>query len=297
MKFITKCKDVYEKKYKLLMLIPLIMILLASGTLIYWKTTTGEFISKDVSLKGGILVTLDTDKILDISSTENMISSKLSASVNIKTLKSIGTGGNIGYTFETDSKDSKAVLSAIEESIGSKLESGSYTIEESSSALGASFFKSTIKAIIIGFVFMTIVVFIYFKKLIPGLAVIQSAAFELILLLAIMNIAGIKLSGGSVAALLMIIGYSVDTDILLTTRVLKRKSEGDVMSRIYSSIRTGLTMQITTIAALTVMYIVAPASTLKTIALVLLIGVSLDLIATWITNVGILRWYLERKHD
>ncbi|MDP6583831.1 MAG: protein translocase subunit SecF, partial [Anaerolineales bacterium] len=90
------------------------------------------------------------------------------------------------------------------------------------------------------------------------------------------------------------IGYSVDSDVLLATKVVKRRT-GTVLSRVYSAMRTGLTMEVTTLAALIVLYTVAPASTLKTISTVLIIGIILDLPNTWLMNAGILRWWSKRK--
>ena len=92
----------------------------------------------------------------------------------------------------------------------------------------------------------------------------------------------------------MLIGYSVDTDILLSTRVLKRK-EGTVMDRIYSAMKTGLTMNITTITALIVGLILSESEVISQIMIILLIGLFVDIINTWIQNVGILRMYLEKK--
>ena len=70
-----------------------------------------------------------------------------------------------------------------------------------------------------------------------------------------MNLTGVQLSLGTVAALLMLIGYSVDTDILLSMRVLKRK--GDVDEKIRGAMGTGLTMTGTTIAAVIALIIVS----------------------------------------
>ena len=69
---------------------------------------------------------------------------------------------------------------------------------------------------------MGLVVFIYFRTLVPSLAVILAAFSDIVVTLAIFNLTGEKLSTAGVAAFLMLIGYSVDTDILLNTRVLKK---------------------------------------------------------------------------
>jgi preprotein translocase subunit SecF len=107
---------------------------------------------------------------------------------------------------------------------------------------------------------------------------------------------GVKISTAGIAAFLMLIGYSVDTDILLTIRVLKRK-EGTVNERIISSIKTGMTMTITAIASTLVVLIFSRSEVLTQIMLILFIGLMADLVNTWIQNVAILKWYLERKHE
>jgi preprotein translocase subunit SecF len=105
---------------------------------------------------------------------------------------------------------------------------------------------------------------------------------------------GGKLGTGGVAAFLMLIGYSVDTDILLSTRVLKH-GHGTIFQRCIDAMKTGMTMSITTIAAVTVGLIFSQSEVLKQIFTILLIGLIIDIIMTWLQNTAILRWYLEPK--
>jgi preprotein translocase subunit SecF len=112
-----------------------------------------------------------------------------------------------------------------------------------------------------------------------------------------MSLFGIPLSLASVGGLLLLIGYSVDTDILLTTRVLKRR-EGTITERALDAMRTGLTMAAAAIGAMAALYIVTiffipSAQALSNIAAVLIIGLVADVLATWLMNLGILRWYME----
>ena len=93
----------------------------------------------------------------------------------------------------------------------------------------------------------------------------------------------------------MLIGYSVDTDILLSTRVLKRK-EGSVLDKTVDAAKTGLMMSLTAIAAVLIALIFTQSSVLKEIMIIIIIGLLADIIYTWIQNAGILRWYLERKN-
>ena len=102
---------------------------------------------------------------------------------------------------------------------------------------------------------MALLVFALFRIFVPSIAVIASAFSDIVVPLALMDLFGIKLSLGTVAALLMLIGYSVDSDILLNNHVLRRR--GDFYESTYRARRTGVTMTLTSIAAMTVMAIVA----------------------------------------
>ena len=66
------------------------------------------------------------------------------------------------------------------------------------------------------------------------------------------------------------------------------------MGRVYGAMRTGLTMSATTISAILVALIFVESDIVKQIMLVLFIGLLVDLVMTWIQNVGILRLYLKK---
>ena len=69
------------------------------------------------------------------------------------------------------------------------------------------------------------------------------------------------------------------------------------MERVYGAIRTGMTMTLTTLAALVVSLFFVQSEVIKQIMIILLIGLIVDMIMTWIMNVGILRLYLEKKEQ
>jgi preprotein translocase subunit SecF len=159
-----------------------------------------------------------------------------------------------------------------------------------------------LRAILFSFLGMAIVVFLIFKTFVPSVAVVISAFADIAFAAAMMDVFGIALSMGTVAALLMLIGYSVDTDILLTTRLLKRK--GELNDKIKDAMKTGMTMTLTTLAALIALFVVSSGSYListftridiiRDVSVVLIFGLIADIVNTWMTNVGILKWYLEK---
>ncbi|MBS3760723.1 protein translocase subunit SecF [Halodesulfurarchaeum sp.] len=146
--------------------------------------------------------------------------------------------------------------------------------------------------IAIAFTGMSILAFVLFRTFIPSLAIVLSAFSDMIVPIAVFNLLGLKLSLGTVAALLMLIGYSVDSDILLTNHVLRRS--GGFYESTYRAMETGVTMTVTSIAAMAVMGISATffgIELMASIGLILVIGLTTDLVNTYMFNVSLLRWY------
>lgn len=141
-----------------------------------------------------------------------------------------------------------------------------------------------------------ILITIYTIVSVPSIAVIVSAFADILIPLAIINAVGMNVSSAGIVAFLMLVGYSVDTDILLTTRVLKRKKDS-INSAIYGAFKTGTTMTLTSIVAVAVALSIVYnfGSILNQIFTILLIGLSVDLLNTWITNASLIKWYSEKR--
>jgi preprotein translocase subunit SecF len=123
------------------------------------------------------------------------------------------------------------------------------------------------------------------------------AAFsDIVLTIVVIDLLGIKVSTAGIVAFLMLIGYSVDTDILLTTRVVKRR-EDNINSRIYDSFKTGITMTLTSLLVVMIGYFLTAgfSKIFSQIFTILIIGLIFDIMNTWLFNAGIIKWYLEKK--
>ena len=134
---------------------------------------------------------------------------------------------------------------------------------------------------------MCLIIVAAFKKPILFGAIMLNVFADLATTIAVMSILNIKLSLAAIAALLMILGYGVDSNILLCTRAIKERG-GTRLERINMTLPTGITMTATTMAPLFAIMLLARASELKTIAAILLIGLAADFIYTWLMNVNIL---------
>ncbi|MBT4192533.1 MAG: hypothetical protein HOE11_04450 [Candidatus Diapherotrites archaeon] len=168
---------------------------------------------------------------------------------------------------------------------------------EISPTLGEASLQGIINISIIGFILIIIVIFIAFRQVVPSAAIIQAMIFDVVAGLAGMALLNIPLSLTTLPALLMLVGYSVDTDIMLTSRMLKERS-GTPGERATTSMKTGLTMTGTTLAALVAMILISyfyQIEVIYHISAILFFGLIGDVIATWLMNAPILLWFVEKK--
>jgi preprotein translocase subunit SecF len=291
--FKKKFAEFHDKNYKLLLLIPLILII---GCFIYMTSfyaQNNDFIYKDVSLTGGTSVTIN-DPNLDSTELKNYLSSKLE-DINIREISDLTTNKQLAIIIETKS-DGEYTKEVLEEFLDYELTDTNSSFEFTGASLSGTFYQQLLVAIIIAFILMSLVVFVQFKSLVPSLAVIYSAFADVFMSIVAMNLLGIRISSAGIVAFLMLIGYSVDTDILLTNRVLKRGSES-INSRIFESFKTGITMTFTSLfAVLAALLIVGSfSSILFQIFLIMALGLAFDLLNTWLTNVSIIKWYALSK--
>ena len=275
------------KNYKALLVVPVALLLLAAGILVAGFAENGEWFRRSIELRGGTLVTVSTESPADIE----MVKSGLSQSFGEVSVKQTSGISGSGLIIQADSSvDADDILDGLS---GMGISVSDYSAQTIGPALGESFWSQAQLAIIFAFIMMGIIVFIIFRTPTPSGAVILAAVSDIVVTLAALQAFGIELSLAGLAALLMLIGYSVDTDIMLTTKLLRGTGKFD--ERLREALKTGVTMSITTIGALVALLIAGLSPVLSQIATVLLIGLLTDLVFTWLQNAVLLRWHMERK--
>ncbi len=172
----------------------------------------------------------------------------------------------------------------------------SISIQTVSPALSTHFIEVATNVVIMAIVLSLVLVFLFFRSFVPSLAVMLGAMSDIVLALGAMGLFGIPLTLASFAALLMLLGFSLDTDILLTTRMLKRK--GEPRENAYDAMKTGLTMSMTAIIAFSALFVLASITRISTyyeISAVALAGLVGDMIATWCINGVMILHHVEKR--
>ncbi|KHO47485.1 MAG: preprotein translocase subunit SecF [archaeon GW2011_AR5] len=272
----------FEKYWKIWLWIPIILLILSIGIVANSIATTGSFMKRDIELTGGKSITFEISAV-------NMDAIK--AELPHATLR-LTSGITRSLIVETSFESNESeVIDAV---YRHATVSGSPTSRTVGPSIGNIFFQQAQIAMILAFVLMAITIFILYRSVVPSLIMILSATTDIIITIAVLNLLGITLSLAVIAALLMVIGYSVDTDMVLTSELLKVRGTS-VSAGIKRAMKTGLTMISTIFVALLAMYLFSGSLIIEQIALVLIIATIFDAPATWMTNAGILRWWLGRK--
>lgn len=258
--------------------IPLAVLAVALLVIAGWYVATGAPVTPGIEFTGGTELVIQTntprEQIDDAFAipVESIQATQLSENTYIVTFQSTNT----------DAIEQQA------RSAGFAIRS----VQGTSASFSSSTQRMALYGVLTAFAGMAVVVFILFRSAVPSLAIVLSAFSDIVIPVALMNLFGIELSLGTVAALLMLIGYSVDSDILLTNHVLRRS--GDFYESTHRAMRTGVTMTLTSLAAMIVMSIVAflfNIQLLSAIGIVLVFGLTADLMNTYMLNLSLLRWY------
>ena len=282
----------YHAHYKKWLVLSLCLLFLSLGYLGIKYATTGEVAARGVSLKGGITLTVPLETSVDLATLQSSLSAALpQADLSVRGI--FDRGRLKAMIVEASDVAVPDLLESVRKE-GVVLQEGTYSIESMGSSLGDRFYRQTLFATLFAFLCMSLVVYATFREIVPALFIILCAFSDILSTFAVVSFLDMKLSTASIAAFLMLIGYAIDENILLTTRVLRRK-EGTIPDRISDAMGTGLTMTMTAFAAVLVAYLFSDADTMKQIMFIMMVGLLWDVIYTWAQNAGILRWYLEHK--
>ena len=181
--------------------------------------------------------------------------------------------------------------------LGSVMKFSTYSYNDVTPTLGAFFLKQLKGIIIWSFILVALAVFVIFRNPIPSLTVVFGSANDILVALGAMALFGIPLGVASVGGLLMLIGYSMDTDVLSAIRILKRAEETPE-KRAFGAMKTGMTLTAAAIITFTILLITSYIVFIPTyfeISAVVLAGLVADLVTTWLGNTPLLLWYKKER--
>lgn len=171
----------------------------------------------------------------------------------------------------------------------------SITIKSVSPSLGMKFIERATSAVMWALFLSILLAFVVFRKVATSLVVFSGALADVTIALGGMGLFGIPLTLSSFAALIMMLGFSLDTDMLLTMKLIKQR-KGTLREAAWNTLKTGSMMSITDLISFSVLLLVGIITHLTTyteIASVAVIGLVGDMIATWMFNAPLIMMLLK----
>jgi preprotein translocase subunit SecF len=270
--------DYTEYTNRELVAVPLALLGVALAVLVVSTLLAGTPVALGIEFTGGTEMQVVTD--------DSQAEIRSTFDADVQSITPIaGQGNTYQLTFQADDADP---LIERAEGAGYEIES----VGERSASFAGDSQRQALLGLLVAFGGMAALVALMFRTFVPSIAVIASAFSDIMIPLALMRLFNIELTLGTVAALLMLIGYSVDSDLLLNNHVLRRR--GDFYTSTFRAMRTGVTMTVTSIAAMVVMTVVSyllGIPLLPDVGLILVFGLSADLMNTYLLNVSLLRYY------
>jgi preprotein translocase subunit SecF len=234
----------FEKGWKIWLWIPIILLILSIGVIAVNISSTGSFMKRDIELTGGKSITFEVSAA-DLPS----IRSKLPYA-NVHLTSGVTRSLIVELPFERDESEIIPVVEEHADVVGEP------TFQSIGPSIGNIFFQQAQLALVAAFILMAITVLILFRSPVPSSIVVLAAVTDIIVTIAVLSLMGFALSLPVLAALLTLIGYSVDTDLLLTSELLKGH-HAQISDGVKRAMKTGLTLTLTTLVALFAMYFVA----------------------------------------
>lgn len=277
-------------KYRIAKFLPLPLILLIFFLLVsinhYIKN--GEFFIRDLDLKGGTSISFLTSQEVNIEKISSILG-EYSKQALISISKSekdysvrITLPGEISH---------EEILKLIK---NSEIEIKEHSIQYVGPELGAAFFTQVFYLLTIAYILIFAANYFIYRKLIIAITIILSSIADIIYIIGATTLLNIPISFAGFTSLLLVIAYTIDTNILLSTKILSEKLE-EFYSVYKKTLITGATVSSGLILSMIIVLLFSNSKLLNNIAIILLIGQIAELINTYLLNAGLIEVILVGK--
>ncbi len=273
--------DYQRLKGRKLIAIPIIISALFLACILIRGVTLGR------DFKGGSLVMVQgVENMPNVSDVKSAITGLLGTDVDVLPVEN-------GLHIETGALDGngetnvKSVLS---------VQFGIPTNAVTISAIGPIIpqIEHVLYPVIAAFIVMGVLFLIIFRRRIVPATILLVIALDVICVLGYMALLRLPLSLASTVGILVLICYAIDTNVMLAWRVLKRVG-GEPKEQAAGSMSTGLTMGVIMVAVLLVLNIITGAMQLNVLTAVLIFGIAINILNTWLLGAGIILGHAERR--
>ncbi len=281
---IERLVDYYLKNYRKMIFIPIAFIIFFAASIGYHYYTHGEVVNEDLSLAGGISLTLNTNHSVSASLITSNLSTALNSPVSVSVLHAQFSNAITGYAITAGiNVNTTQFTNAVSKLFAMPVTSANSNIDYVSATIAQGALYDSLILLGAAFILVAIVSLFYFRNLSQAFSNVISIISDVINVVGLLDLLGISFSTASIAGILMIMGYSADRNIILATNILKRE-EANMKYRLLHTIKTSLTMDAAAFVTFIVLFFGTTNSLIQNIAIILVFGVLFDDFSVWILN-------------
>lgn len=234
----------------------------------------------DTEFTGGALITLSYQGEIDPASVQTVVETALESDVSVQTGSNVATGGatltiSMPGTKTITTEQVQAMVDALDENFADNAFE-QLSLSNISATMGSRFLKKSLVAVAVALVLVLLYIAVRFRNiggLTGGLMAILALLNDLMIVFGAFVLIRSPLDGNFIAALLTILGYSINDTVVVYDRIRenrelmgKRASFAELVNRsVNQSLVRTLMTTVTTVLALAVMCIVARAYSLDSI--------------------------------
>lgn len=262
-------------KINQIMLIPVFLFIFSLFILYQNRQKTGNWIEKDVNLKGGFLITIESPEPIDTKRIESLLTKKY-GSVFVSDRR---TSTGYGVMIEIESMVAEDVVSTLKTS---GIPIYSYSVGATEPLIEQEFLSQFRNALIISFILVGITTLLVYKKPILSLYIVSVLSADIIMTLAITSLLGIQMGFISFISLLIIVLYSIWTNLLLNDFFKTKKGAYE------KTYRTTVALTLITTLTLLIISFIFEFRLLMNMMSILLIGFFSNAFFIWSLNKSML---------
>lgn len=178
--------------------------------------------STDVEFSGGTSIEVSIGKEFDNKDITNIV--KETTGENNPQVQKIGDGNSVNIKTKSLSADVRTKLeSALSEKYG--LKSENFSIQDVSATISSEMVKTSILSVVIACLAMLVYISIRFKDFSMGASAILALCHDALIVVGSYAILRIPLSNSFIAAILTVLGYSVNATIVIFDRVRENRTK------------------------------------------------------------------------
>ncbi len=271
----------FAKTWGRYLIIAVVVICVGLGSMVYHSVNGEKSLNYSLEFLGGTSTTVEFGKdysLAELDETVKPVVSEVTGDANVQMQKVVGSDQVIIKTRTLNREEREAMAQKLTDEFG--VDEKNITAESISATVGNEMRRSAVLAVVIAVVLMLLYIFIRFRDLRFAFAAVLALCHDVLIVLCSYAVLRISVGGSFIAVMLTILGYSINSTIVIFDRIREampdQKSGRDIAAVVDGAVNMTLTRSIltnmTTFASILMLYILGVAS-IKEFTLPMMVGI------------------------